>query len=75
MGDVIGLAKELLALNTAQDTGLRKITVTANDPSRPSHENPSRHIASSHDSSLTAARTETGLDAMRLTVRVFGRRT
>ena len=35
VGDVIGLAKELLTLNTAQDTGLRKITVTPNDPSRP----------------------------------------
>ena len=35
MGDVIGLAKELLTLNTAQDTGLRKITVTPNDPSCP----------------------------------------
>ena len=40
MGDVIGLAKELLTLNTAQDTGLRKITVTPNDPSCPSHEHP-----------------------------------
>ena len=35
VGDVIGLAKELLTLNTAQDTGLRKITVTPNDPSCP----------------------------------------
>ena len=50
MGDVIGLAKELLALNTAQDTGLRKITMTANDPSRHlpvslslSHQHPAVH--------------------------------